>query len=308
MGYLAPLISNKDAKLKRQVCSCLSQIAKHSVELAELVVEAEIFPAVLERLKDTDTIVKKNAATLVREIAKHTPELSALIVNAGGVAAVVDYVIQSKADTAPESKGMGLPGIMTLGYIASFSETMAKAVIDARGIAPLLECLKSDNEDHVRSASAWTLGQIGRHSPEHAEAVANENTLIKLLEAFDSAESSEDLKTKAKRALKGIIEKCTSLPALEPLIEANPAIQQYVIHQFAKILPNNPAARKDFVTKGCLQKIQLIQAESGSKLKDYILTINNCYPEEIVLYYSPNYSKILLSKIEDSTNQPPNVN
>ena len=83
VAYLAPLITNKDAKLKRQVCSALGQIAKHSVELAELVVEGEIFPAVLDLLKDADPYVKKNASILIREIAKHTPELAQLIVNAG---------------------------------------------------------------------------------------------------------------------------------------------------------------------------------------------------------------------------------
>ena len=36
---------------QRQVFSALSQIAKHSVDLAEMVVEAEIFPAVLTCLK-----------------------------------------------------------------------------------------------------------------------------------------------------------------------------------------------------------------------------------------------------------------
>jgi len=36
---------------QRQVFSALSQIAKHSVELAEMVVEAEIFPSVLNSLR-----------------------------------------------------------------------------------------------------------------------------------------------------------------------------------------------------------------------------------------------------------------
>lgn len=58
--------------------SALSQIAKHSVDLAELVVEAEIFPVVLTCLKDSDEYVKKNGATLIREIAKHTPEVKTL--------------------------------------------------------------------------------------------------------------------------------------------------------------------------------------------------------------------------------------
>ena len=38
--------------------SALSQIAKHSVELAEMVVEAEIFPSVLNSLRGEGIIVK----------------------------------------------------------------------------------------------------------------------------------------------------------------------------------------------------------------------------------------------------------
>ena len=66
---------------QRQVFSALSQIAKHSVDLAEMVVEAEIFPAVLTCLKDPDEYVKKNVATLIREIAKHTPEVISYYIN-----------------------------------------------------------------------------------------------------------------------------------------------------------------------------------------------------------------------------------
>ena len=62
--------------------SALSQISKHSVDLAEMVVEAEIFPAVLTCLKDPDEYVKKNVATLIREIAKHTPEVGGVLIMA----------------------------------------------------------------------------------------------------------------------------------------------------------------------------------------------------------------------------------
>lgn len=55
--------------------SALGQISKHSVDLAELVVEAEIFPAVLACLRDPDEYVRKNVTTLMREITKHTPEV-----------------------------------------------------------------------------------------------------------------------------------------------------------------------------------------------------------------------------------------
>ena len=72
---LPPLLSNPDAKLRRQVCSALSQIAKHTIDLAETVVDGDIFPNVLSCLKDDDPYVRKNAATLICEIAKHTPEV-----------------------------------------------------------------------------------------------------------------------------------------------------------------------------------------------------------------------------------------
>jgi len=64
---------------QRQVFSALSQIAKHNVDLAEMVVEADVFPSVLTCLKDPDEYVKKNTATLIREIAKHTPEVNRVI-------------------------------------------------------------------------------------------------------------------------------------------------------------------------------------------------------------------------------------
>ena len=38
--------------------------------MAEEVVNAEIFPKILYRLKDSDILVKKYAATCIREIAK----------------------------------------------------------------------------------------------------------------------------------------------------------------------------------------------------------------------------------------------
>jgi hypothetical protein len=111
-----------------QVCSALGQIAKHSVDLAEVVVEAEVFPKCLTCLKYPDEFVQKHAATLVsvcgvrahspsghqqvchmtppahpcralqhlcrlqvREVVKHTPELAQLVVANGGVGALVEY-------------------------------------------------------------------------------------------------------------------------------------------------------------------------------------------------------------------------
>ena len=100
---------------------------------------------------------------------------------------------------------------------------------------------------------------------------------------------SEDLQTKAKKALKNILQKCVYLPVLEPLLhEASPNILKHVVAQFSKVLPHDPKARRLFVTSGGLKKIQEIKTEEGSPLAEYINTINSCFPEEVVKYILQN--------------------
>lgn len=293
VSYLVPLILHPDAKLKRQVCGTLAHIAKHSVDLAEVVVEAEIFPSILSCLKDADTLVRKNATTCVREISKHSPELAKLIVNSGGAAALVDYISEAEGNNK-------LPGIMALGYIAAFSETLALAVIVSKGLYPLKDTLISEPEDHLKAAASWTLGQIGRHTSDHARAVAEADILRHLLACMVHDSSSDDLKTKSKRSLKAILAKCTHLQALQPLLRDSPVkVQKYVLRQFAQLLPHDVEARRSFVQSGGLQFLQELNETVGGKLAEFITQINNCYPQEVIEYYSPNYSKTLLQKIEE---------
>ncbi|KAM9331804.1 sperm-associated antigen 6-like [Pholidichthys leucotaenia] len=293
IAHLAQMILSPDTKLKRQVFSALSQISKHSTSLAEMVVEAEIFPAAVLCLRDPDEYVRKNVATLMREVVKHTPELSQLIVNCGGLGVVIDYLGNSHGS-------LRLPGIMMLGYVAAHSESLAMAVIVSKGVSQLALCLSEESEEHIRAATVWSLGQIGHHSPEHAKAVATANLLPRLLQLYMDANSSEDLQNKSKKALKIILQKCTDLPALEPLLYDAPSnIVKHVACQFSKVLPHDSKARRLFVTSGALKKVQEIEAEPGSPLQEYINAINSCFPEEIVRYYSPGYPEALLERLDN---------
>jgi hypothetical protein len=293
VAYLAPLVVNQDAKLKRQVCCALAQVAKHSVDLAEVVVEAEVFPKLLTCLKFPDELARKHAATVVREVVKHTPELAQLVVGAGGVAALVDYIGDSKGNNR-------LPGIMALGYIAAFSETLGLAVIAEKGLLPLVQAITEEPEDHIKSATAWTLGQIGRHTPDHAKAVADTGVLPTLVALENDASSSEDLKTKCRKALKAIGAKLTHLPALDTLLHRTlpESVMKMVLEQIGKVLANDPASRSSFVHSGGLAIVQQLGETPGSSLREAVEIINSSYPEEIVRYYSPNYSQQLLQKLD----------
>lgn len=293
--YLAALVRHNDAKLKRQVCAALGQIAKHTVDLASVVVEAEVFPPLLHCLKDADLLVRKNAATCVREIAKHSPELATLIVNQGGHTALIDYAADATVTGADK-----LPAIMALGYIAAFSETLATAICAHEGILPLKRALVDEKEDHIRAAAAFSLGQIGRHSSDHAKALAEADVLRALVAAFDDPASSEDLKQKTQRALKAILAKCSHAPALEPLfLIASPTILKHLVQQFAKILKTDLEARKSFMLSGCLQKLQSVKADQGSELQEHIAAINACYPPEVIQSFSPNFKETMLKKLEE---------
>jgi len=326
INYLVPLIQHPDNKLVRQVCSALAQIAKHSVDLAENIVESEIFPKVLSLLKSQDSVVKKNAATLIREIAKHTPELARLIVNCGGDSVIIEYITETTGN-------IRLPGIMALGYIAAFSDTLALAIVVHQGILPLKDALINEKEDYIRAAAAWSLGQIGRHTPDHSKALAQADIFSKLINVYQDESSSQDLKNKSQRALKAVLSKCTHLIALQPLLinydtkDLNCKVLKYIMQQFAKVLPNDAPNRKSFVQSGALQKVQEFkylyeqnndeQTENNevdqddnqenvdySDMLQYTNTINSCFPPELVQYYSPNYSKQLLKKLDDYENQP----
>ncbi|KAK6639762.1 Sperm-associated antigen 6 [Polyplax serrata] len=297
--YLAKALSNIDVKLKRQVLNTLANIAKHSTELAELVVEAEIFPDAMVHLSHPDDEVKKAAATLVREITKHTLELAQLIVNTGGISALLEEITCTK-------NSIRLPAIVAIGFICAHNDQLALAVINAKGLLVLSEVLCTEKESHLLAAAVWAIGQCGKHTPEHANCVAACGMFCRILNLYNCEKSSQDLKQKCKCTLKQVLQKTLDTSALELLLDEAPSnILKYVLGQFSKILPNDPRARRSFVSSGALRKIQVIQAEPGSTLMEYITIINCCFPEEVVLYYSPGYPDSLLERVEQYHPQIP---
>lgn len=68
-------------------------------------------------------------------------------------------------------------------------------------------------------------------------------------------------------------------------------------------MPNDPKARRIFVTSGGLKKVQEIDALPGTTLHEYITVVNSCFPDEIVRYYSPGYPETLLERVEQYSPQ-----
>ncbi|XP_063985632.1 sperm-associated antigen 6-like [Diachasmimorpha longicaudata] len=302
LSFLARSIQNSDAKVKRQVLHALANVAKHSTDLAEAVVETDIFPQVLVELGHSDENVGRAAAILVREIIKHSQELSQLVVNTGGIDALIQFIKTTKSTTR-------LPGIIALGFIAGHSAQSAIMIISSNGVFPLSSILNEENDSHTISTAIWALGQIGKHSQEHAQAVAAANIFPKLLQLYRCNDSSEDLKLKIKFTLKNILNQCSDIEVLEPfLLVTHPEILKYTLEQLSKILPQDPKARRQFVSMGGLRKIQEIQLDPGSTLSQYQTIITSCFPDEIVRYFSPGYPETILAIVDTYKPKiPPNI-
>jgi len=63
---------------------------------------------------------------------------------------------------------------------ASCSETLALSVIAEKALPPLVAALAEETEDHLKSATAWVLGQIGRHTSDHAKVCSTCHQLLPL--------------------------------------------------------------------------------------------------------------------------------
>ncbi|KAI8852273.1 armadillo-type protein [Chytridium lagenaria] len=327
-------VQEPELSLRRIAASALSDIAKHSPEVISHVSPEILIPplpshtfstALSPKSPSTRSISQKQLSTVKSSQTSSTVskiqmamsgktlqrssvklqstrqrfndrEACAIDCQFGGIAAVVDYVNDSRGNAR-------LPGIMTLGYIAAFSETLALSVIVAKGVSPLSQALITEPEEHIKAACAWSLGQIGRHSPDHAKTLADNAVLPKLLKVLTATSGDDvgsDLKTKTKRALKCILEKTLHLEALEPLLMGSTP---------ANIL------KRAFVTSGALQRLQEIAVSFGEGAGKnvvnapgvpaalYVRTINECYPEEIVRYYSPGYSNTLWKRGQENGGQ-----
>ena len=121
-----------------------------------------------------------------------------------------------------------------------------------------------------------------------------------MLYFYMSPESHDDLKEKAKTALKKVIEACNNLQSLEQLLECAPdKILKHILQQLIKILKNNKTEQADFVKLEGLHKLQKLKSRLPEPLREKIDEINHYYPEVLVKTFSPEYASQLLAKMED---------
>ena len=300
---LVNLIHDHDMILKRNICQLLGNISKHSIKLSDMVLKTLGKPTkLIYCLKDPDHIVRKNSAYAILELVNKSPENSKAFIDIGGVSAIVEYISSIEGDSK-------MYGILALGFLASNEEHFAKSMFDYNKTLPLLrDIIMNENNQQLKSAVCFTLGNLGKHSTQHANLVSNYNVLALMLLNYQSNDSNENLKKKAKRALKNILSCCQNILAMEPLIQVAPRkMIKQILNQFAICLKLSGVERKNCLQKGVLQRLVTLkngikktlvkdEKENKEKSKEIELdekiveiiegSICTLFPDEIVKHYN----------------------
>ena len=297
-GYALPSLvahlTSTSIQVKRVTCACLTNIAKHSYPLAKEIVDLDPVTKLLECLSETDPLLCRNAASCLREIAKHSREMALKIIIDKGHDCLVSYLSRCKGQSR-------IPGAAALGYLAG-DDKMAQLVIEAGGADILGTIINTERNTFLRGAAAWSLGQLGSKGSSHAEQLAQAGVLHILMRLYTQTNTIQDLKTKAKRALKIIIKVCENREALESLLaEATIDVLKVIVVQIRQILDKNKSQLKEFVDSGGLQRVLEIgkKAAPGTDLAKAIEDISGLYDTNIVQFLSPDYNTYLVKRIED---------
>lgn len=69
-------LQEPDPNLKRIAALALNEIAKHSMDLAQTVIDAGAVPYLTQQINHHDAQLKKQVCQTLSNIAKHTPEMA----------------------------------------------------------------------------------------------------------------------------------------------------------------------------------------------------------------------------------------
>ena len=75
-----------------------------------------------------------------------------------------------------------------------------------------------ETDPSIQMRATYALGCLGKHSSDHAKALAENDVLNNLMQILINPNSIEELKKECRRALKMIIQNCTSVQALDKII------------------------------------------------------------------------------------------
>ena len=261
---------DRDEGSRRAAAVVVREVVKHSEQLAAVVVEAGGVGSLVEYLSlagawTPPQPLRASTTTAPDGTVLAAPPRGTLPPGTGAPAAAPTALLAS-ATLAADSVGIArggarLPAVMALGFIAAYGEALALRVVECSGVGALKAALLEQGaEEHVRAAAVWAIGQVGKHGPGPARAVASADALRHVAALLNSDSSSDDVRDKARRCLGAVLAVCDHVPAMCAMLpSAPPLVAKLVLRQLGSGVlcgPSGSEARKAFVASGALKLVQ----------------------------------------------------
>ncbi len=74
------------------------------------------------------------------------------------------------------------------------------------------DALVHEAEDHIKAAAIWSLGQLGRHTPDHAKALAQADIFRPMVRSSRGRDAS----AQCAHGIRGHRSKCSRIPRAPP--------------------------------------------------------------------------------------------
>jgi hypothetical protein len=140
----------------------------------------------------------------------------------------------------------------------------------------LLEILRKSKQVAAIEATAWALGQMGKHTPQIASSLIHKSA-IDILYGTYTAARTEELRSKTREALKLLIRQSADVAEISPYIATTQlTVQRYVLQQIAQIITANEEMRRAFLGAGGIAQIAALgpPADMDEKARAAIQQIN----------------------------------
>ena len=289
-----------DVRLARHVLCALSQIVQGGKEVATSLVSLQC--AALTSISrclhaSNDDLVQRFAASVLRDVACHD---AALAEEVAALPQALPLLIQLSQQV---NKGLHtLPAIMAVGHIGAATPVLAEQVINADGLRCLATCIAHHPDEPAKCAAAWAVGQIGKHSSMHSQAVAESGALLALTGLEAAPTSTPELRAKCSKAAYLVIGNLNSMPALDALLRIpglSPAVKTAVLDRLSTVLGQDPngTIKASFVQSNGLELVQQLGEEPCSMYATSVGAITALFPRELVNRYSPAYNRMMLERL-----------
>ncbi|CAI7875387.1 unnamed protein product, partial [Closterium sp. NIES-54] len=166
MQLLLPLMHDVMSSVRSAAILSLGRLANVSDTWANDIVDRNILPDLCKALAGNNRHHKRAAAFAVKAVARHAgAELAA--VGSSGPGSVLPVLAECLTDAMPAVRETAA---CALGHVAKQSREAATRVIETGAVATLIGSL---HDEEVARMALSVLGDIARHSAEHATIVAD---------------------------------------------------------------------------------------------------------------------------------------